>query len=374
MQWNWLIFPMLMAAFLATAYFWSPLQNLGKRAAQVPASRSPVAQSALRDSMVIIADNLTIPWEIVWLPDGSMLITQRPGSIVHLMPNGQRAVTVFPAPVTPVSESGLLGMALDPNFSQNQFMYFYYTLRPAQGKPPINRVSRFQFANNALTNETIIVDNIPAGNFHDGGRLKFGPDSLLYVATGDSGNENLAQNPQSLAGKILRVEQDGVKIYSLGHRNVQGLAWDSTGNLWATEHGRSGIQSGLDELNLIKPRQNYGWPTIQGDETKPGLITPVINSGASETWAPSGATFLNGSVFFAGLKGETLYEAKLNGEKVVEFNRHFAKEFGRLRNVAVGPDGFLYILTNNTDGRLPAGRQAAPGDDKLIRIDPESLK
>lgn len=365
---NWLIIPLLIAAFLAIAYFWSPLQQLGLRASQIAPAPAP------RTTFTIVADNLTVPWEIAWLPDNSMLLTQRPGSLVHIDKNNQRTTISLPTPATQVSESGLLGLALHPNFSQNQFIYLYFTLRQAQGEL-INRVARYQLVNNALTNETIIVDNIPAGNFHDGGRIKFGPDGNLYVATGDAGQESLAQNPTSLAGKILQVKNDSAaSVYSLGHRNVQGLAWDSAGNLWATEHGRSGIQSGLDELNLIKPGQNYGWPKIQGDATAPGLVTPVINSGPDETWAPSGLAFLpnstrsveSGSLFFAGLRGETLYEAKLNGDKVVELKRHFAKQFGRLRNVSVSPDGMLYLLTNNTDGR----GSPRPGDDKLIRIDP----
>lgn len=371
---NVLIIPILIAAFLALAYFWSPLQQIGKRASQIPETRSPVAPpdgGALRDganSPQIISDNLNVPWDLAWLPDTSILITQRSGTLLKISLDGNRETISLPTPVTQVSESGLLGLTLHPNFSQNQFVYLYFTLRSNNNL--INRVSRYKLENNTLTNEVIIVDNIPAGNFHDGGRIKFGPDGRLYITTGDAGQENLAQDPNSQAGKILSVGDDGaVEVYSLGHRNVQGLAWDSTGNLWATEHGRSGLQSGLDELNLIKPGKNYGWPIIQGDEARASLTSPVIQSGANETWAPSGAAFLNGSIFFAGLKGETLYEAKLNGEKVTELKRHFSKEFGRLRSVNVGPDGFLYLLTNNTDGR----GSPKPNDDKLIRIDPSEL-
>lgn len=392
MTWSWFIAPALLAGLIATAYFWGPIRQLGLRASLGPSVTPASAPTAV--PIQIIADNLTIPWELVWLPDSSMLITQRPGTVLKISPDGQRTPIPFPAPVTQVSESGLLGLTLHPNFSQNQLVYFYFTT--GEGSTLRNRVVRYQLINNSLGSETIILDNIPAGNFHDGGRIKFGPDGWLYVATGDAGNEKNAQDLNSLAGKILRIGDGGglpednpspnSPVYSSGHRNVQGLAWDSAGNLWATEHGRSGVQSGLDELNLIKPGQNYGWPTIQGDETKAGLISPIIQSGASETWAPSGMAFLPatspasvseadspgvgaGSLFFAGLRGETLYEAKLNGERVVELKRHFSKEFGRLRDVVVGPDNALYLLTNNTDGR----GNPKPGDDKIIRVEPASL-
>lgn len=388
MTWNWFIAPALLAGLIATAYFWGPIRQLGLRASLGPSVTPASAPTAV--PIQIITDNLTIPWELVWLPDRSMLITQRPGTLLKISPDGQRTPIPFPAPVTQVSESGLLGLTLHPNFSQNQLVYFYHTT--GQGSTLRNRVVRYQLDGNTLQNEIIIADNIPAGNFHDGGRIKFGPDNFLYIATGDAGDENAAQDRNSLAGKILRIGDGGgipadnpfpnSPVYSLGHRNVQGLAWDSAGNLWATEHGRSGLQSGLDELNLIKPGQNYGWPNLEGDEKQAGFTAPTIHSGTSETWAPSGLAFLpssdpgseSGSLFFAGLRGETLYEARLDGEKVVELKRHFAKEFGRLRNVVVGPDKALYLLTNNTDGRLPAGRQAAPGDDKIIRVDPATLR
>lgn len=378
MKWNWLIVPALFAALVAVAYFWAPIRQLGMRASLGPPTPATASASPVPSALQTLADNLDIPWEVQWLPDGSLVTTQRPGTLLQITASGTRTTIQLPTPVTQVSESGLLGLTLHPNFAQNQFLYLYFTLRSSQGTL-INRVARYQLANNQLTSETTILDNIPAGNFHDGGRIKFGPDGLLYIATGDAGQENLAQDRTSLAGKILRLRDDGTvpadnpfsnsPMYSYGHRNVQGLAWDNAGNLWATEHGRSGLQSGLDELNLIKPGQNYGWPTTEGDETAPDLTPPVIQSGASETWAPSGAAFLNGSIFFAGLRGETLYEAKLDPPRVGELKRHFTGQFGRLRDVVVGPDSALYILTNNTDGR----GEPRSGDDKLIRIDPATL-
>jgi glucose/arabinose dehydrogenase len=226
-----------------------------------------------------------------------------------------------------------------------------------------------------LTDRTVIIEHIPGAQFHDGGRIAFGPDRLLYITTGDAGEPANAQNKDSLAGKILRLRDDGTipsdnpfgtPVYSYGHRNPQGLAWDTAGRLWATEHGRSGVQSGFDEVNLIEAGKNYGWPDSEGDEATPGIVLPVRHSGAADTWAPAGAAFFDGSIFFTGLRGEALYEARLQDTTIENMATHFASEFGRLRTVVIGPDGLLYVTTSNTDGR---GRPRA-NDDKIIRIDP----
>jgi glucose/arabinose dehydrogenase len=157
-------------------------------------------------------------------------------------------------------------------------------------------------------------------------------------------------------------------VYSYGHRNPQGLAWDSQGNLWETEHGRS-LPSGYDEVNIIKPGKNYGWPAIQGDQTKGGLVTPVINSGPTTTWAPAGAVFIGNSLFFAGLRGATLYEAVIQNDKVTNLKKHLVGQFGRLRDVILGPDGMLYVTTSNRDGRGTARSE----DDRILKIDPEKI-
>ena len=217
-----------------------------------------------------------------------------------------------------------------------------------------------------------------------GGKIAFGPDDYIYITTGDAGNAELAQNTDSLAGKILRLKDDGSipgdnpfgnAVYSYGHRNSQGLAWDDKGQLWSTEHGRSGVLSGLDELNFIEKGKNYGWPVIQGDERREGMYSPVIQSGPDETWAPAGAVYLpakrqaglDGSIFFTGLRGESIYQAKISQDgSVGAIIAHFHGTFGRLRAIQIGPDGFLYISTSNTDGR----GEPRPGDDKIIRINP----
>ncbi len=318
----------------------------------------------------VVAQNLDIPWELTFLPDGSRLVTERPGTLKRLGKDG------FAIPVSGtlhIGEGGLLGMVLHPDFSSNNWLYLYFTTR--RGGATRNVVERYKLSGDELSEQTVIVDNIPAGSNHDGGRVAFGPDGFLYVTTGDSGNGNLAQDTNSLAGKILRVRDDGSipednpfgsPVYSYGHRNAQGLDWDDNGQLWATEHGRSGILSGYDELNLIKRGANYGWPVIQGGESREGMETPVINSGPTTTWAPSGAAYFDGSIFFAGLRGRTLYEYKIAEEELTE---HLDGQYGRLRQVVVGPDKIFYVLTSNTDGRGRPGE----GDDKIIRFSPAYL-
>lgn len=322
----------------------------------------------------IIAQNLEIPWEIVFLPTGEILITERPGKLLIIGENN-KAIEV--EGVKHIGEGGLLGLAIHPDFSKNNLIYLYLTSE--QNGKTVNRVERYKLINSELSDRKVIIDGIQGSIFHDGGRIAFGPDGYLYITTGDAQNTKLVQDKNSLNGKTLRVKDDGSipqdnpfgnAVYSYGHRNVQGITWDESGNLWATEHGRSGIQSGLDELNFIEKGKNYGWPDIQGDEKRDGMINPIINSGPNETWAPSGMMYFNGSIFFAGLRGETLYEAKINGTNIMSFKKHLQGEYGRLRTVQLGQDGYLYVLTNNTDGR----GKVKEGDDKLIKINPESLQ
>lgn len=321
----------------------------------------------------VIAQDLQIPWEVVFLPGGELLLTERPGTLLKI---GKERQVIQIEGVAHVGEGGLLGMALHPDFSQNRFIYLYLTTRT--GSNLTNRVERYRLDGVTLSDRKIIIQGINGGVVHDGGRLAFGPDGYLYISTGDAGSSNLAQDTGSLNGKILRLTDDGSipidnpfgnAVYSLGHRNVQGIAWDSQWRLWATEHGPSGAETGNDELNLIEKGKNYGWPVIRGNEKREGMVSPIIQSGTTETWAPSGAVFFDGSIFFAGLRGETLYKAEINDTQVT-LKRYFQGQFGRLRTVTVGPDGFPYILTNNTDGR----GNPREGDDKLIKINPKILE
>lgn len=331
-------------------------------------SAVPTGEPAGAGSPETVAENLEIPWELVFLPNGDLLVTERPGRLLRIGANRQ---VIEISGVEHRGEGGLLGLALHPDFEQNSYIYLYLTT--AEGGGLTNRVERYRLSGNRLSERTVIIENIPGASYHDGGRIAFGPDGKLYVGTGDAGDESSAQDTASLAGKILRVNDDGSvphdnpfgnAVYSYGHRNVQGLAWDERGQLWATEHGRSGVASGFDELNKIVKGGNYGWPEIQGDEIQGGMLAPELNSGASDTWAPSGLAFSGGRLVFAGLRGASLYVADVVDGRARNLRAYFRGEYGRLRSVIEGPDGSLYFLTNNTDGR----GSPRPGDDRIISV------
>jgi glucose/arabinose dehydrogenase len=321
----------------------------------------------------VFAENLSIPWDMVFLPNGDMLVTARTGTVRRLGSNP--AVIDIPS-VEHTGEGGLMGIVLHPEFEHNQLLYLYFTTEQDGSK---NKIVRFRLSGNTLLQDKVILDNIPAAVYHDGGRLAFGPDGMLYATVGDATESDLAQDKNSLAGKTLRLTPDGgipadnpfgTAVWSYGHRNAQGIAWDKFGRMWQTEHGRSGALSGFDELNRIEKGGNYGWPTIQGDETQSGMISPIRQSGADTTWAPAGLAYDNDRLFFAGLRGESLYEVAFDeiGE-VRDIEAHFSGIYGRLRGVTLGPDGYLYVSTSNGDGRGTIG----PGDDKILKIHPGLL-
>lgn len=321
----------------------------------------------------IIAKNLRIPWEIVFLPDNKILITERPGTVKLLKSEG--GVEAYQVKeVFHYGEGGLLGAAAHPNFEKNRLIYLYLTYK-RKGKI-LNKVVRYRLEKEGLKKDRVIIEGIKGAIFHNGGRIKFGPDGYLYITTGDATRPELSQDPKNLNGKILRIKDDGSipednpfgnPVYSFGHRNPQGLAWDNKGQLWITEHGPSGAQSGFDEINKIIKGKNYGWPKILGDQENPEMIKPIVHSGKDETWAPAGAVFYKEYMFFAGLRGSSLYRFD---PKTKRIKRYFKDKFGRLRAVVLGPDNFLYISTSNTDGR---GKKSKD-DDLLIKIDPQILK
>ncbi|WP_343343076.1 PQQ-dependent sugar dehydrogenase [Terrisporobacter petrolearius] len=326
----------------------------------------------------VIAENLNIPWAMDISDSDNIYFTERTGS-VRVIENGTlnpEPLITFTAPFISQGEGGLMGIALDPNFLQNH--YFYVMHSYTENSKLYNRVIRLIENDNKAYLDKVLLDKIPGGRIHNGGRIKIGPDRKLYITTGDAGNSSLSQNLSSTAGKILRIELTGSipkdnpfansPIYSYGHRNPQGLAWNSENILYSSEHG----QSAHDEINIIYPGSNYGWPLVQGDENSSEIDVqkPLIHSG-EVTWAPSGITFVNqgpwqDKLLVATLRGQQLLMFSLNkdGTVVENIESWFKNEYGRLREVIQGKDGSIYITTSNRD----SNGNPDITDDKIIRL------
>ncbi len=336
----------------------------------------------------VVAAGLQIPWALAFAPDGRIFCTERPGRLRVIEQGALKPEPVAMLNVATVGEGGLLGLVLDPDFSNNGYLYMMYTYW--EGSTPRNRISRFTLQGTGIGNEQVLLQGIPAERNHDGGRVKIGPDGKLYATTGDALQPSQAQDKSALGGKVLRLNLDGSipadnpfpgsPVYTFGNRNPEGLAWQSgSGRLYETEHGPSG-EMGLcchDEVNLIVPGGNYGWPVVIDSPGDPRFLDPVLQSG-NDTWAPAGAAFYEGTLFpawsgdffFGALRGQHLHRLRFggaDGRTIVQDERLFEGQFGRIRDVVVGPDGAIYLTTSNQDGR----GSPAPDDDRILRVVPQ---
>jgi glucose/arabinose dehydrogenase len=338
-----------------------------------------------------VAEDLVVPWGLDWLPDGTLLVTERPGRLRAYRDGKQLWKTALPQ-ADHGGEHGLMDLAVSPDFEDNGHVFLAYTTDADDDLK--NVVARFTLADGRLTDERIIIDNLPAADYHDGLPLRFGPDGLLFVSTGDATQGELAQDPSSLAGKFLRVRADGStppdnpfvdrqgyrnEIWTLGHRNCQGFDWHPvSGELYATEHGPSfpidGV-GGKDELNRIIRGRNYGWPEARGPEHEAPYTAPL--KAWSPAIAPAGASFCTGErypawkgrLFFATLRGKSLFCVAFDPDRpddIVDVTRALENQFGRLRAIEQGPDGYLYMTTSNRDKR----GTPTENDDRVLRLVP----
>ena len=309
----------------------------------------------------VLASGLDVPWDLAVLPDGSALVTLRDrAEVIRIAPGKDAEVAGFIEAAAPAGEGGLLGIALSPDFDSDAAVYLYVS---AEGD---NRVLRYRYADGELTDPQVILDGIPRSTNHNGGRLRFGPDGMLYVGTGDAGTEGDAQDRASLAGKILRITAAGEvpadnpfdnQVWSYGHRNVQGFGWDDAGRMFASEFG----SNRLDELNLIEAGRNYGWPDAEGPSDNPDFTDPLVSWPTSDA-SPSGiAVSGDGEVFIASLRGERLWRTAWEGDAMTDPEVWF-DGVGRLRAVELVGDQ-LWLLTNNTARGNPSA-----DDDRLLAI------
>jgi aldose sugar dehydrogenase len=322
-----------------------------------------------RSGVQLLAENLDVPWAIDIAEDGRLFFTERFGRIRVIDKDGM----LLPDPAAYInveqnSESGLLGLALHPNFTENHLLYVYHTY--SNGSVVLNRVLMLTEKDNKIVESRVIIDKIPAADRNDGGRIKFGPDGKLYIATGDARQPERAQDAGSLAGKILRLNSDGSipednpfegsPMYSYGHRNIQGLAWHPmTGELYASEHGAEGN----DEINLIKPGSNYGWPiedcNAQKFEKPVVCFNPAI-APAGMTFAASDILGYQNDILLATLKAQHIRLIDLESD----IENNILTGFGRIRDVIEASDGSLYVTTSNKDGRAVPEQD----DDKILKI------
>ncbi len=335
------------------------------------------------DVVATVATGLSTPWGVAFLPDGRGVVTERDsGRVLLITPpevkgkgkttdeNGKVTEIGTIADVSAKGESGLLGVAVSPAFATDKTLFFYVTTKDD------NRVVKAQLDGTTLGMPEPILTGIPNGIRHDGGRLVFGPDGYLYVSTGETGDDKLAQDKKSLAGKILRIDASGqpapdnpfqTAVWSWGHRNVEGLAFDEAGMLWASEFG----DKTADELNRIVPGDNYGWPEVEGTGGPAKFTQPALTWSPEEA-SPAGLAESAGYLWMAGLRGERLWRMKVADGQVSDPRAYFGPKdgepsaYGRLRTVALAPDGRLWVTTSNTDGR----GKPTDDDDRILLIEP----
>lgn len=347
-------------------------------AATVSAAPSSAAPAPATGSVKVartVAGGLNVPWGLARLPDGDLLVTSRDNGRVTRIGRATGARTpvgTVSQSVTNVSdagEAGLLGIAVSPHFASDHLLFIYYSTATD------NRIARFSYdqgaeAGHQLAGQTVIVKGIPHSVHHNGGRLAFGPDGMLYAGTGDASRPSRAQDRSDLGGKILRITADGrpapgnpwlgSPVWTMGHRNVQGMAWDSSGRMWASEFG----DKKADELNLIVKGRNYGWPDAEGRGGGSGVTDPVAQWGTEED-SPSGVAVAGGSVWMAALKGERLWRIPLDGARpVARPDAFLTGSYGRLRSVLAIDEHTILVTTSNTDGRTGA----RPGDDRILEL------
>ena len=335
-----------------------------------------------------VVTGLEVPWSLVFTSNDRWLVSERKGTIRVVEDGVLQAVPLITFEgVSTQSEEGLMGLALDPDYAENKLVYACYAA--IEGDGLADRIVRFEDMGDSTTQPQVILDDIPAARFHAGCRLGFGPDGKLYITTGDATDKDIAQDIDSLGGKILRVNSDGSipddnpfedsAIWSLGHRNPQGIAWQpGTDQLFATEHGPSGNDgpAGGDEVNIIEKGANYGWPIVSHEETDEQFVSPLLVF--TPAVAPSGATFYSGSalpqftgdLFFTGLRGEALVRVVFSTSdpsKVAQFEKLPDVNVGRIRDVVEGPGEAIYFMTSNRDGR----GDVRDGDDAIYRIVPK---
>jgi glucose/arabinose dehydrogenase len=322
------------------------------------------AQEVPGDGVRTVATDLRVPWDLDFLPDGSALVTERDRArVVRVTAAGVVAPVSTVAGVVPGGEGGLLGIALSPDFDEDGAVYLYATTATD------NRILRATYDGGRLGTPEVVLAGIPRGRIHNGGRIAFGPDGMLYAATGESGDQPLSQDLDSLGGKILRLTPDGDpapgnpfgdRIWAYGLRNVQGMAWDDDGRMYATEFGANA----WDEINRIEPGGNYGWPEVEGPGGAPRFVEPLVTWRPADA-SPSGLAYADGSLWAAGLRGRRLWQVPLTGGGTVGTPvASLAGEYGRLRAVAAAPDGTLWVTTSNHDGRGTPN----PGDDRILAI------